>query len=190
MARRSGPRRARGVSRIAAALAALTVSCAAVAAEPRCDARPTAPDEPSLPVVQRAIQWAEAQASAALQAGDPLTPGLAAIAKGSGVKLTRNIRLVVVDEIPLPEDPPLAGAAAKLGISSSGAAGLTLGYAVLVARGYEADQRLLSHEFRHVAQYEACGGIAPFLAVHLRDMLEHGYENSPFEVDARAHERP
>jgi hypothetical protein len=40
----------------------------------------------------------------------------------------------------------------------------------------------------HVAQYEACGGIGGFLAVHLADLVAFGYEDSPFEVDARAHE--
>jgi hypothetical protein len=67
-------------------------------------------------------------------------------------------------------------------------AGLTLGYVVFVRGGFEADIRLLSHEFRHVAQYEACGGIPNFLAAHLRHLVAFGYEDSPFEVDARAHE--
>lgn len=37
-------------------------------------------------------------------------------------------------------------------------------------------------------QYEARGGIAPFLQQHLADLARFGYEDSPFEVDARAHE--
>lgn len=44
------------------------------------------------------------------------------------------------------------------------------------------------HEFRHVAQYEAKGGIAGFLAEHLQHLVRFGYEESPFERDARAHE--
>jgi hypothetical protein len=65
---------------------------------------------------------------------------------------------------------------------------MTLGHAVFVRRGLERDARLLSHEFRHVAQYEEAGGIAGFLARHLVDLAADGYENSPYEVDARAHE--
>jgi hypothetical protein len=65
---------------------------------------------------------------------------------------------------------------------------MTLGYAVLVKRGGEEDERLLRHELRHVAQYEGAGGIAPFLARHIPDLLRYGYRDSPFERDARAHE--
>jgi hypothetical protein len=173
---------------VLAAFFAVSFSCAALAAEPLCTAPGAQPAE-SAQVTARAIEWAQAQASAALQTGKPLPANLQAIAKGNGVKLPQNIRLVVVDEIPLPKEQPLAGAAAKLGLASSWAAGLTLGYAVIVAKGYESDPRILSHELRHVAQYEACGGIPGFLGVHLADMLERGYQDSRFEVDARAHER-
>lgn len=171
-----------------AALVAMSFSCATVAAEPGCPAPGAQPPE-AAQVTARAIEWAQAQEAAALRAGKPLPASLQAIAKGNGVKLPQNIRLLVVDEIPLPREQPLAGAAAKLGLASSWAAGLTLGYAVIVAKGYEADARILSHELRHVAQYEACGGLPRFLRVHLADMLERGYQDSRFEVDARAHER-
>ena len=99
-----------------------------------------------------------------------------------------RIRIVVLDEIPLPEEPVLQAAARKVGLSSRDAAGMTLGPAIFLRRGYESDIRVLSHELRHVAQYEACGGIGGFLAVHLADLVAFGYEDSPFEVDARAHE--
>jgi hypothetical protein len=39
-----------------------------------------------------------------------------------------------------------------------------------------------------VSQYEACGSLDAFLAVQLRHLAAYGYEDSPFEVDARAHE--
>ena len=173
---------------VIAALVAMSFSCATLAAEPECPAPRTQPAD-AAQVTARAIEWALAQESSALRVGTPLPAKLQAIAKGNGVKLPQNIRLVVVDEIPLPKEQPLAGAAAQLGLASSWAAGLTLGYAVIVAKGYEADARILSHELRHVAQYEACGGIPGFLRVHLADMLERGYQDSPFELDARAHER-
>ena len=97
--------------------------------------------------------------------------------------------MVVVDRVPLPDEPALRAAATQVGLSEEWAAGMTLGHAVIVHGGYENDVRLLSHEFRHVAQYEAVGGIAPFLKAHLRHLAQFGYENSPFEVDARAHEQ-
>ena len=73
--------------------------------------------------------------------------------------------------------------------AAQAADGMTLGYAVLVKRGAERDARLLRHELRHVAQYESAGGIRPFLAIHIPDLMRHGYRDSPFERDARAHER-
>ena len=66
--------------------------------------------------------------------------------------------------------------------------GLTLGYAVLICRGHESRPRLLSHEFRHVYQYEAAGSIAAFLPAYLEQIVAFGYFNAPLEADARTHE--
>ena len=136
----------------------------------------------------KAIAWAQGLAAKADATGAALSPALLAVARHAGVRAPQKIRIVVTDEIPLPDDPTLKGAAVSVGLSQSDAAGMTLGYAVFLRRGYENDVRVMSHEFRHVAQYEACGGIAGFLAVHLADLVAFGYEDSPFEVDARAHE--
>jgi hypothetical protein len=99
------------------------------------------------------------------------------------------VRVLVVDAIPLPDEPHLKAAAMQVGLSQAWAAGMTLGHAVLVRRGYENDVRLLSHEFRHVAQYEAAGSVRAFLAVHLEHLAKYGYDDAPFELDARAHEQ-
>ncbi|HET7730751.1 MAG TPA: hypothetical protein VFK48_12025 [Usitatibacter sp.] len=142
-----------------------------------------------LPTVSmRSIEWAEAKSADALRAGTPLPAPMAALARKVGVRDPSKVRVMVVEEIPLPDEPMLRRAARQVGIAPASAAGLTLGYAVLVRRGFEADARLMSHELRHVAQYEAMGGLRPFLSQHLVDLTVHGYENSPFEVDARRHE--
>jgi hypothetical protein len=106
-----------------------------------------------------------------------------------GVRDVARVRIVVVDRVPLPDEPPLKAAALQVGLSQESASGMTLGHAIYARRGEENDVRLLSHELRHVAQYEAAGGIAAFLARHLGDLARVGYEDSPYEVDARAHER-
>jgi hypothetical protein len=142
-----------------------------------------------LPVMTpRVIDWAEKLAAQSLREGSAIESGFIELARKSGVREPGRIRIVVVDQIPLPDDPHLKVAAGSVGLAQSSAAGMTLGYAVIVHRGYERDARLLSHEFRHVAQYEAAGGIRPFLLVHLPQLAQFGYENSPYEVDARAHE--
>ena len=65
--------------------------------------------------------------------------------------------------------------------------GLTLGYSIFIVNGHVND-RLLSHELRHVQQYERAGSIAAFLPTYLSQIVDLGYENAPFEIDARAHE--
>jgi hypothetical protein len=169
----------------AAALAAASLEVCA--APPAAPATPLAAQLTTL--TPRVIAWAEKLSSEGRASGIPLTPALARMAHAAGVRDPGNIRLVVVERIPLPDEPALRAAALKVGLSQSSALGMTLGYVVVVRRGYEDNVRLLSHEFRHVAQYEACGGIAPFLEVHLADLAAFGYEDSPFEVDARAHEQ-
>lgn len=167
---------------IAAALAFATAVCV-----PALHASGAA-GAPMASIAPRAMEWAERVSTGALQSGQVLSARQQEIARKSGVRNPGAIRMLVVDEIPLPEEPALKSAAARVGLAQSSAAGMTLGYAVLVHRGYENDVRLLSHEFRHVAQYEGVGGIRAFLAIHLPHLLEYGYEDSPFEVDARAHE--
>jgi hypothetical protein len=136
----------------------------------------------------RAVAWAETLAANARPSGVPLSPALTAIARKVGVRAPEKVRIIVLDDIPLPDDPVLKGAALSVGLSQGDAAGMTLGHTIFLRRGYENDLRVASHELRHVAQYEASGGIAGFLAVHLADLVAFGYEDSPFEVDARAHE--
>ena len=181
--------------KLAAALALATILAMSTSAS----AQPLATDVPpaqaqarlaaQLPqLAPKAVAWAEGLAAEARARGTALSVPLAEIARRAGVRAPEKVRILVMDEIPLPDDPALQGAALSVGLSQSDAAGMTLGHAVFLRRGYESDVRVISHELRHVAQYEACGGIAGFLAVHLADLVAFGYEDSPFEVDARAHE--
>jgi hypothetical protein len=173
---------------LAVALAATATTIVPAAETQTPSAKPALASQ--LPVMlPRVIAWAEKLSAEGRVAGTSLTQAQIRIARGSGVRDPASIRLVVVDRIPLPDEPALKAAALQVGLSSEGMAGMTLGYAVMVRRGYEDNVRLLSHEFRHVAQYEASGGIRPFLGIHLADLAAFGYEDSPFEVDARAHER-
>lgn len=98
-----------------------------------------------------AIAWAEARAKKAAEAGGALTAAEHEIARQVGVSQPARVRIELVDELPLPDDP-------------------------------------VSHELRHVHQYEQHGSIAAFLRVYLRQIVEVGYANAPLEADARAHE--
>ena len=139
-------------------------------------------------LLPRAIAWAEALSRSILESGAPLKSADLALARSVGVGNPENIRLSIVDGIPVPDDAQLRLAALEAGLLAPGTLGLTLGYAVLVRRGHEARPRLLSHEFRHVYQYERAGTIASFLSMYLREIVTHGYADAPSEIDARAHE--
>jgi len=145
-------------------------------------------DAPSAGLAPRAIAWAEQQSAAVARAGRALTPAQSELAKSVGVRHPELIRIQVVENFPLPQDAEVKAAAMRIGLDRPSIIGLTLGHSVLLRRGFENDVELLSHEFRHVWQYEDRGGIAPFLVQHLQDLARFGYDDSPFEVDARAHE--
>ncbi len=134
-----------------------------------------------------AIVWAESSSRSALANGRPLDADELALALGVGVNQPHGIRLIIVDQLPRPADPLLKRAADETGLLGPNMIGLTLGYAIFIVRGH-LDRRLLSHECRHVHQYEEYGSIAEFLPEYLEQVVTVGYHNSSFERDARAHE--
>ena len=77
--------------------------------------------------------------------------------------------------------------ALETGLLGPGSIGLTLGHSIFIVRGHMSP-RLLSHECRHVHQYEIYGSIAAFLPVYLEQIATVGYLGAPLERDARAHE--
>jgi len=138
-------------------------------------------------ILQKAIAWAEAEAASARTNGASLKKFGIRLARSVGVQRPELIRVIELPELPFPNDPYLALAANKTGLIGPGAVGLTLGYAVFILIGYRSN-RLLSHEFRHVYQYESAGSIAAFLPLYLSEILSYGYEDAPYEIDAVAHE--
>jgi hypothetical protein len=134
-----------------------------------------------------AIAWAERRAHDAAKVGIALTPEETLLARSVGVVHPGLVRIEIVDALPAPEEPVLRAAAVQAGLIGPGMAGLTLGHAIFIRRGHK-DARLLSHELRHVHQYEQHGSIAAFLAAYLPQVVACGYAAAPLEIDARAHE--
>ena len=87
----------------------------------------------------------------------------------------------------MPDDVELRSVALETGLLGPDMIGLTLGYGIYVCDGH-IDNRLISHECRHVYQYEAAGSIENFLPIYLQQIAIHGYHDAPFEIDAREHE--
>ena len=134
-----------------------------------------------------AIAWAESECGRALRDGEPLSREERDLALRAGIASPDSVRIRRIDSLPEPPDPALREAARAAGLTDPGMIGLTLGYAVFVRRGHDT-RRTLSHELRHVRQYEEAGGIAAFLPVYLRQVVGRGYAAAPLEIDARAHE--
>lgn len=135
-----------------------------------------------------AIAWAEARSAQILQEGRALDATGVRLARAVGVARPELVRVQVVDRIPVPQEPALRRAAMYLGLLGPNVAGLTLGYGIYVVVGEEC-ARLLSHEYRHVHQYEAAGSIAAFLREYLHQIAKFGYERAPYELDAWEWER-
>lgn len=138
-------------------------------------------------LLPKAIAWAEREAAAAQKSGVPLSATGARLARHVGVRRLELVRIVEATTLPFPSDRELALAAVQTGLLGPGMVGLTLGHAVFIMKG-QMSNRLISHECRHVHQYEVAGSIAAFLPLYLQQIAAYGYEGAPFEVDARAHE--
>jgi hypothetical protein len=135
-----------------------------------------------------AIPWVQSQEANALATGRPLTVTELVLANAVGVRNASRVRIKLVNQLPKPTHPELRVAAEQTGLLGPNTAGVTFGYAVFIRHGFDTN-RLVSHELRHVHQYEAAGSIAAFLPVYLAQIVSVGYEQAPFEVDARRHER-
>lgn len=134
-----------------------------------------------------AIAWADAEAKKVAQTGAVLTPSEEQIARAVGVQRPELVRIAIVDQLPQPKDTALKLAAQQTGLLGPGMLGLTLGYAVFICHGHKT-RRLVSHELRHVHQYEQLGSIGAFLPIYLKQIVDVGYTNARLEADARAHE--
>lgn len=135
----------------------------------------------------KAIEWAEQRASEIISTGEPLNEHGLALARQVDVANPERIRLSFVAQLPLPNDPMLRQAALQTGLLGPNMIGLTLGYGIYICHGHNSP-RLLSHEIRHVQQYEQAGSIAAYLPKYLQQIAQFGYSDAPYEVDARAHE--
>ena len=135
-----------------------------------------------------AIAWVEGQEAHVLATGRPLIQQELALATAVGVRSPDRVRVAEVLVFPQPSHPELRVAADQTGLLGPNMAGVTFGYAIFLKRG-QLNNRLLSHELRHVHQYETAGSIAAFLPIYLQQIVTVGYARAPFELDAQRHER-
>ncbi len=143
---------------------------------------------PLLPHLEpKAIAWVESQQAQIARVGQVLSIHGQALARRVGVMRPELIRVAEVSSLPLPDDSDLRAAATETGLMSDQTIGMTFGYGVYIRQG-ESCIRLLSHEFRHVYQYEQAGSIAKFLSEYMRQLMTFGYDLAPLEIDALEHQ--
>jgi len=98
-----------------------------------------------------------------------------------------HIRVVLVDQVPIMDDPVIRSLATSVGMMNGTTIGMTFGHSIYIVRGFEST-RLYSHEFRHVYQYETFGSLEAFMEEYLHQVLTFGYSRAPLELDAKEFE--
>ena len=131
-----------------------------------------------------ACAWANEHFAHILSTGQPLSQQDHDLATEVVVRRPELVRVALVARIPSPQDEKLKTACEQLHFLDEGTLGLTLGFGIYIKEA-AAGRRLLAHELRHVAQYEHYPSIEAYLAVYIPELLQYGYEQAPFERDAR-----
>lgn len=139
----------------------------------------------SMPAI---LAWAMGVNTNVLKQGKGLASWQAADAIEVGVQKPDAVRILRMPSLPQPDFPQLQPAFRQAGLEIGRSLGMSLGYAVLIRDSALGDRRVLRHELRHVAQFEAAGSLSRFLEDYLTQVIQHGYRDAPVEVDARRHE--
>jgi hypothetical protein len=140
-------------------------------------------------ILPDAITWVEYQSTFISAIGLPLNSRQMDIAKRVGVTELHKVRLLMTDRIPLPSSGVLRETGLRTGLIDPDLAGMAFGHSIVITKE-NLTNRLLSHELRHVHQYERFGSIAAFMAEYLSQIISVGYEYSALELDAQAYEIP
>jgi len=120
-------------------------------------------------LLPRAYEWAKKQEEFVLARGTPLGPRHIADARLAGVQDCARVRVLVVDRIPLPDDPALAKAARRMGIISEDTRCMGFGHALIIRVDDWNDRELILHNLVHIAQCERSGGLEQWCRQYLGD---------------------
>ena len=136
-------------------------------------------------LMPRALAWYTAVEAELLPLGRPLTGPEAALAARFGVRQPDQVRVVVRERFPMPDDAELLAQARRHGLGSRAEGGRTHGHAIVLKPGLAHDPQVIAHELVHVAQHDRLGRAA-FLRRYLLEMEMMGYARSPLELEAYA----
>jgi hypothetical protein len=129
------------------------------------------------------VSWITALESQARVAGRSLNGMESDLARKVGVSHPEDVRILSVEQIPVPPHVRVNQLAQSIGLLSPQTGGITAMHGVFIRSDCIRNARLLTHEFAHVEQYERLG-IEGFLREYIQQLTEYGYKNSPFELEA------
>ena len=133
----------------------------------------------------RALSWYEQVEKDLLPKGRPLSPYEIEFATQVGVKDPHHVRIIVLEDFPLPSDPELRAEAERFGMGSKTEGGRTNGYVIMLKPWTAENNAVVSHELVHIGQQDRLGR-ETFLRRYLIEMEMMGYARSPLELDAYA----
>lgn len=127
--------------------------------------------------------WALSQEEKVLKRGEKLSEKLMEVARDIGVARPEEVRVLEVDQIPLPPFSHLFACITSTNLPHH-PNGIAYGHALYIRRACRDDLSLWVHELTHVAQSERCGGTAKFIESYLDECLKNGYYGNRFEKEA------
>jgi len=87
----------------------------------------------------------------------------------AGVRDRAAVRVLVVDRIPLPENPELAEASRRIGIITEDTRCIGFGRALIIRVDAWNDRELILHNLVHIAQSQRSGGLEQWVRQYLGD---------------------
>ena len=133
-----------------------------------------------------AVEWARLLEESILSRGAALSPRHQEDARRAGVQNCDGVRVLVVDEIPMPEHEELAEAARRSHIITPASRGVAVGHGIIIRGDCWGDRELILHQLLHVAQCEQCGGLEPYVRQYLSERQTCAdFTIGSFEEEAR-----
>ena len=132
----------------------------------------------------------ESPGSYILQHGVPLTASQVSDARQAGVSAPKQVRVLVVNRVPLPDEKELADATRSAQIITEASRGVAVGYGIIIRADSWRNRELLLHQLVHVAQYERSGGLETFVHEYLSDRRSSpNFSVGTLEDEARSRAR-
>jgi hypothetical protein len=129
------------------------------------------------------VEWVTHRERVCMEIGEQLSSKSALDALAIGVGQIDIVRILVQGEISLPDESELHQLFLRSGLGAI--TGLTCGHGIFIKAG-DCGRRLIAHELVHVLQYERFGGIEPFLAAYVPEIVfPPYYPYGPLELEAK-----